>query len=697
MSEEFQNKFAEKPADLRQKKLWKFWVVVGLAAFGLIAVIIKLFLLQVVDAEKYRERAKIQHESKKELQAERGDILDRNGILVATSVQTVSVAVDPRSSENHNKLATDISKAIGYDRNNILRKIKSTDKKFVWIARGLSAEAGENLSRIKDPGLIVLKEPSRNYLFGEAFSQVIGVSNVDNVGVSGLEKSLDTLLRGRSGFIYLRRDGKGRLRPRADLPVSPPEDGATVELTLDADIQRIVAYELKRGVLKTSAKSGTAIAMDPRSGEVLAVSSYPDFDPDNLSGKPSGAMRIKAITDTYEPGSTFKLITAAAALDEGIYSTQDSVDGFAGVANFGKYVIRDDHAIGRTTFKNAFTHSSNIVFSQVAADIPDHEFYRYIRDFGFGMKYGVELPGEVSGRIRKPGDFNLAEKRYIGHGYGVAVTPLQLLSAYCCVARGGVLAKPRFVKRAVDNRGKKIFESETDEIRKVISKETSETLIDMLTAVVDSGTGKAARIEGIKIAGKTGTSQQLVGGRYSKSAYNASFVGFFPSESPKVALLVLIDRPVGNYYGGGAAAPVFAEIAKRILAIRPELGFVEEEPTDPGKSIVPDFRGMDLKTAKKIAALVGLKIDSDDFSDEDLIGVQFPSPYAEVDEGSNVKLRPYNLEEFPDIIGLDLRRALGVVRAYGAVPEVRGSGKVRRVTRSGSDDSEVERVVLICD
>ncbi len=697
MSEEFQNKFAEKPADLRQKKLWKFWIVVGFAAAGLIAVIVKLFVLQILESDKYRERAKIQHESKKELRAERGDILDRNGVLVATSVQTVSVAVDPKSSDNHKKLAADISKAIGYDRNNTLRKIKSTDKNFVWIDRGLSVEAGENLLKIKDPGLIVLKEPSRNYLFGEAFSQVVGVSNVDNVGVSGLEKSLDTLLRGRSGFIYLRRDGRGRLRPRADLPVSPPVDGATVELTLDSDIQRIVAYELKRGVLKTSAKSGTAIAMDPRSGEVLAVSSYPDFDPDNLSSEASGAMRIKAITDTYEPGSTFKLITAAAALNESIYTTEDSVDGFAGVANFGKYVIRDDHAIGRTTFKNAFTHSSNIVFSQVAADISDHLFYRYIRDFGFGMKYGVELPGEMAGRVRKPGEFNLAEKRYIGHGYGVAVTPLQLLSAYCCVARGGVLVEPRFVKRAVDNRGKKIFETKTEEIRKVISKENSDTLIDMLTAVVDSGTGKAARIQGINIAGKTGTSQQLVGGKYSKSAYNASFVGFFPAESPKVAILVLIDRPFGNYYGGGAAAPVFAEIAKRILAIRPELGFVEEDPSDPGKSIVPDLRGLDLKSAKKIAALVGLKIDSDDFSDEDLIAVQFPSPGQLVDEGSNVKLRKYGFEEFPDVVGLDLRRAMRVVRAYGADPEIRGSGTVRRVSRSGPDEKGFERVVLICD
>lgn len=667
--------------------------VVGvLLTLGLGAVVVRLAALQIGDGDHYAELARRQYESRVSLEPERGLIYDRNGNLLATNALSYSFAVDPKHVEDPKRLAAAFAGALGGEPAEYLGKIGQKDRSFVWIRRKVAGAALEALRNISDNGVIRIKEPLRRFEYDSLAAQILGYTDVDNNGISGVESRFNEQLKGRSGFMIMQRDALGRRRPDIDLPQSPPEHGSGLMLTIDINVQGIVEEELARGVRSAGAASGTAVAIDPRTGEILAMSSYPSFNPNDVRGADPAAIRIRAVTDTYEPGSTMKAITAAAAIEEGVVDQEEVIDGNGGVMAVGAHTIRDDHPMAQMTFRSALEQSSNVAFAQIAGRLAAPRFYKYVRDFGFGIVSGVDLPGEVRGEVKKPNDFSVGTQEFMAFGYELAVTPLQLVSAYAAIANGGVMMRPHLLKKRLDREGEILEEIEPQEIRRVVSEETAATVREMLVSVVEKGTGGAARIPGLRIAGKTGTAQQLSGGAYSKEKYNASFAGFFPAEDPRIALLVLLDSPTNGYYGGQVAAPIFREIARRVVnasmhGSEPELRIAsatsQQRAAIPMPASVtigaPDLRGVELAAARRVAERYGLRVMAR--GSGSIVVAQEPAPHVPIEQRSVVTLVTANdTVRMPDLRGMTVRRAINLLNAGRIRPRISGSGRVRQQT-----------------
>lgn len=563
----------EEQNKLAFRKKWKLTLVFVSFLFCMVVILVRLFIIQVIEAEEYSKIARSQHESKIFLRPERGNIYDREGKILATNRISFSFAIDPtvlKDLEKIKKIAFLVDSTKGEIYHRLLNKITTTKKSFVWLIRGLDNSASSKFTNLNIEGLIKIIEPKRTYIYNELAGQLLGCTDVDSRGIAGLELSLDSLLRGNPGYMTVLRDAIGRLRPIANLPVESAQHGCSVELTIDIELQKIMETELVKGAEKTGSNGAVGIAIVPETGEILAMSSYPSVNLNNSINNTSD-LRNRAITDIYEPGSTFKIVTAAAAIEEGLISPESIVFGHNGVLINNDIKITDTHPFDKTTFSEAFRYSSNIVFANLASLIPDSKFYKYIRDFGFGHNLDFDSYGESEGIIKKISEFNAISKKFAGFGYGISVTPLQLLISYATIANSGLMMKPYVIKSIRNNSGDLIYEGKPQKIRQVISRKTSELLKDLLVGVVENGTGKYAQIPGLRIAGKTGTSQQFVEGSYSKTDYTASFVGFFPAESPKIAILILLDKPSGNYYGGATAAPIFRNIVKGWLTLKPNL------------------------------------------------------------------------------------------------------------------------------
>lgn len=554
------------PDKISQYKLFAIVILFTLASIGLIA---RLFYLQIIKHDYYTDKAKNIQLIKKNINATRGKIFDNRNNELVTSTKSLLIAIDPSVTHKMPKrkraFLEYLSKIMKKSTKHYYKLTQDTTLKYVILEKEVNIKYKEKLVELQFFGVIVQENFERIYPYDVLAAHILGFTNSDGIGISGLELQFDSILSGKPGYMVLKRDLRRNLHASADLPNIPPVDGYNLHLTIDINLQSIVEYELAKGVENYAANAGTVIVMNPQTGEILALASNPQFNPNIPAERKSSWVRNRAINDEYEPGSTFKMITAAAALEEKLVKPSDVYSGYGGAYKVGDYTIRDVHPLGNITFRQAVEQSSNIVFAQVASKIPSKTFYKYIRDFGFGLLTDIELPGEAKGRIPKPEKITPMLQKYIGFGYGIAATPLQMLCSYCAVANGGNLIKPFIVKKYTDNFGNTIFENKPKVIRKVISKETSDLIKELFVGIIENGTGKAVKIPNLKIAGKTGTSQQLVEGTYSKARYNASFVGFFPVDNPKIAMIVVLDNPKTNYYGGATAAPIFRNIALRII------------------------------------------------------------------------------------------------------------------------------------
>jgi len=688
------------------KNFWKVRFIGVIILIGICSVIGKLFYIQNLDSEKYQAKAQRQYDSRIELLPVRGNIYDRNDNLIASNTQSISIAVDPKQIENIKYVTTMIASITNKKASDYEKIIKKSNKRFLWLARGISVLHANKIDTLKDKGLISIKEPKRNFVYGSVASQIIGTTDLDNKGNSGLELLLDSSLRGIPGYKILQRDGRGNLRPSVDMQLLPAVNGNTVSLTLDIDIQKVVEHELQKGIEETQASAGSVCIMDIHTGEVLAMASYPTFSPDKLSTATFDAMRIRSITDIYEPGSTFKLITSAAALEEKIVTPTTEVDGLGGVLKYGEFLIKDSHGMGRVPFTKAVENSSNVIMASMAMKMSDRKFYKYVRDFGFGLTSGIDLPGELAGSVRKPEKFDYTTKVYMAFGYQLSVTPFQMLQAYATIANGGKMMKPYIVKSIKDPKGKILVDNKPQMVRQVVSEKTAKELTEMFTGVVERGTGVAAHVDGVLIAGKTGTSQQLVNGIYSKQNYNASFCGFFPANDPKVAVMVMVDRPKTNIYGGVIAAPIFKRIAQYLINVRGFNTQTDSVKTLIAKSdsiIVPDLVGLDLKGAETIAKRIGFYLKARTL--EGIIYEQNPQSGTSVPYGSDVLLR-LRIIQFrsdsgtfqknsadsssmfadpsrPNVVGIPLRRAIAILMKSKVLVTVKGVGIVRRQYWSG--------------
>ncbi len=666
---------------------WKAGVLVLVFCLGFVLILGRLFWVQVLDHARYRSMAKRQYESKLELRAERGAFYDRHRREVAGMMRTTSFAADPMKVTDVALIAQLLASATGEGQSKFKALLTQKGTRFVWLARGLNTAMYPELEKIRDPGLIRVTEPKRNFYYGPVGAQVLGTTDVDNNGLTGLELQYDAQLRGQGGFVVMQRDGKGRLRAGVNPERRSPRNGSGLILTLDIEFQRVVEQELLRGVRESGAASGTVVAMEPATGDILAIASIPTFDPNRLDKASMEALRVRAITDQYEPGSTMKTITAAALIEEGKLQPADKVDGLGGQLTAGPYTIRDDHPLGATSFSIALQQSSNVVFASASRLLDDRTFYKYVRDFGFGIPTGIDLKGEVRGVLRRPNQFEFGTKLFMAHGYGLTCTALQMLNAYAAIANDGVMMEPRLVRGILEPDGSVAAEYAPQRIRQVISAETANKVTEMLVGVVQHGTGTAASIPGVRIAGKTGTSKQLVDGSYAqKSAYTASFVGFYPAQNPRVVMIVLLDRPTTSIYGGTVSAPIFRRIVQKTMTMLNLDANVQQYIAASASAdtvIVPDVRGLHPSTADTILQALGLKVSTR--ADTGIILKQAPLPGTRTERGSlvNVTLTSRTTDALPDVRGMMLRKAVTILNQAGYEVRIQGSGRVTKQIWSG--------------
>ena len=561
-----------------------------------ILVALRLVQVQVLQHSHYAGIVTKKYFHKFKVQARRGSILDRHNNPIAVDLLYYSLGVNPDSIRNKKQLAQKLSGILGVRSQEILAKLRS-GKSFVYLAHRLSPEVASRIKALHNRYLALEKRFNRYYPYQEAAAQLIGFCDFDNHARAGLEKYYDEYLHGKSGWRIYLRDNKGHLIPALDYPSLQPVDGFSLRTTLDMQYQTIVEEELEKGAKRWGAEWGCAILMQPTTGAILAMANYPTFNPNTYNKYPVTYFRNNAISYLVDPGSTFKIVAMAYALEQlNMNMDKEIVNCEHGSYRFRKVIFRDHKPFGWLTYRQVFEQSSNIgvvkLMQRARADI----FYRYARDFGFGVKTGIDLPAEASGLLKKPQEFTPTSLYFMGIGYEVSVTALQVITAYTAVANGGKLLKPFVVKQILDPGGQVIKEFRPEVIRQVISPQTARYMTRILEGVVKQGTGRYAQIKGVRIAGKTGTAQLF--DREKKSYVNnrhmAAFVGFFPVENPRFVLLVMYYNPRRGEYGGQVAAPVFRAIAIRLLgltAVPQEFSFQNGIPASPYQVIPQSFSG----------------------------------------------------------------------------------------------------------
>jgi cell division protein FtsI (penicillin-binding protein 3) len=505
-------------------------------------------------------------------------------------------------------------------------------KAFQYLWRRASPDDAARVSTLKLPGVGVLSEQRRYYPNRELGAHVLGFASLDNLGLGGIESTYNSRISGRPGRVLLQTDAKAQAYGRIE---RPPTAGATLELTLDRDLQYIAERELAAGVNEFGAAGGTAIILEPKSGDVLALANWPTFNPNRFQDVDASRQRNRAIQEVYEPGSTFKIVTASAALEHGLVRLDEPFDTSLGYIRFGSRQIDDTHRYGSLTFTQVLVKSSNVGAIKIGLRVGPQRLVDYARRFGFGDAVAKDLPGQSGGILWPADKLNDSALASVSMGYQVGVTPIQMVAAVNAIASGGELIEPRLVRAVIE--GNQRVERPTKIIRRAVKRETAASLTTIMEEVVQEGTAKAARMDGFTVAGKTGTAGKIENGRYSNVDYNASFVGFVPSREPAVTILVVIDSPRGKagYYGGAVAAPIFKRIAEatlrhlgvapnvdpagRMLVVRREAIETDQPVPSPVKSsvsqaprpvlaagLMPDLRGVSARDAVRVLAQLGV-------------------------------------------------------------------------------------------
>ena len=548
------------------RRLGRLGVVAGFGAIWVLLIAARLYHLQVMRYDHYQAKAERQQQRVVTLDPPRGTIYDAHGRELAVSVQVDSAFAVPSEIRDPKATAKALAGVVKeLDAAKLVRQLGG-DRDFVWVARKLDAPVAARVRELELPGIYFLQESKRYYPMGTLAAQVLGYVGTDNHGLAGLELVYDREVAGKQGVRTVLRDAKHGTLASPNLSFAEAEPGHDLYLTLDATVQHIVERELVRAVEARGAKRGSAIFLDPRTGGVLAMASYPTFNPNEFRNYREADWRNRAIMDGYEPGSTFKIVTAAAALDSGLVKADDVFDcEMGGITLFGIH-IRDHKPYGRLSFADVIAKSSNVGVIKAALRLGDRRLYQTIRGFGFGQPTGIDLPGEASGILHSVEHWGPLAKAYISFGQGISVTPLQLAAATAAVANGGTLLKPHVVEAVSRGEVRVPRYPEPPVVGRPISAPAAAEVSRLLEGVVISGTGKSAAIAGYRVAGKTGTAQIPVRGGYLRGGYLPSFVGYAPAGRAAVVGVVAIAEPQGNeYYGAQVAAPVFGSITRQVL------------------------------------------------------------------------------------------------------------------------------------
>lgn len=536
-----------------------------LAAWAAI-VIARLVELQVVEGARYRARATRQQARRIEISARRGSILDRAGRELAVSVEAFSVCAVPDDVEDPRKTARALASILHLPDSEIYERL-TRPRGFVWILRKIDAASADRVRALKVPGIHVVPESKRFYPKGSLGAAVLGYMGTDDKGLGGLEFLYDQRMRGRPGEMIALRDAR-RSTYGAEMAGKAPREGASLVLSIDSGIQYIAERELAAAVEAHDARSGSAVLLDPSTGEILAMASVPGFDPNEYARSPAESRRNRAIADAYEPGSTFKIVTGSIALEEGLVRLDEVLDTGGGSIRIGRFLISEDkhHNYGALTLAGVFEHSSNVGIIRVGLRLGPERLYAGAVGFGIGRPTGVDLPGEASGIFRPLSRWSSLSNAEVSMGQEVAVTALQLARIGAVIANGGLLVTPRLVTRILQPDGHVESLTPAPPVR-ILSEETATRLREILVGVVERGTGAKAAIPGFAVGGKTGTAQKAGVGGYQPGRHVPNFVGFAPAEAPRVVGVIVLEEPKGKYYAAEVACPLFSRIVSQTLGI----------------------------------------------------------------------------------------------------------------------------------
>jgi cell division protein FtsI (penicillin-binding protein 3) len=640
----------------------------------------RLVQLQVSQHDDFTSRARNQQLSAVETSPTRGQVLDRQGRELARSIETESFYADPRDISDPKDTAKRIAAITGQDRDELAQRLAAAvdaKKQFVWITRRLAIESAHKLDAMELKGVFSRKELKRYYPNDSLAAHVLGFVGAEQNGLGGVEQFYNEKISGEAGKVYLERDAERRVFESYEVQPNP---GQTVVLTIDQTIQYRTEQALSAAVESTHAKSGTAIVMDPQTGEILALANAPSFDP-NEPTKDAAEVRVNsALQNTYEPGSTFKIVAYSAAIEKGLVRPEDKIDCQMGQITVAGRLIHDGHPYGLLTVADALAKSSNVGAIKLGLMVGNDSMYEYMKRLGFGARTGIDLTGESPGILRSLNRWQPSSIGSLAIGQEIGVTPLQMATAYCVLANDGMLVKPHVVRELRSPDGAIVFQAKP-ETRRALKPETTQALRTMLEGVTLHGTARKAQLDGYTAAGKTGTAQKIDPRThaYSATKYIGSFVGFAPVKHPAVVIIVVIDEPQGAYHGGDVAAPVFREIAEQILpdlsvtpdvelkaqpqsiaqATRPSSQQTKEdqqqtearEATLPQVSarnfsgqtkevvfavatrraaLMPDLRGQSVRDALRTCQQLGLRLEA---RGEGHAMRQTPAPGAEVDSG----------------------------------------------------------------
>lgn len=637
------------------------------AIFILVTVlIIRLANIQLVKSEEYSYYAIQQQTDIEKIEADFGLIYDRNNNLLVYNRNDVTyyadLAVVPQSKRE--LIANKFSKVLGKSKGYFLNLLKGK-KGTVVLARKVTNDQLKSLGDLKIFGLYYKDDPTRINHYGNLASHVLGYINKELKPVSGVSEFFRNEIEGIDGSRKIVKNAIGEIVTIKEDETQPAIPGSNLVLTIDKDYQSVLEEELRNGLEKFKAHSATGIIMNPNTGEILALANVEDFDPNFYWQYDDFQRRNRAITDTYEPGSTFKPFTLAALLDRKLCSVSENLYLDNGTYQFKNVKIRDTHPHKYLNVAGIIEQSSNIGIAKLVQRISDDEFYKYLRGFGFGNPTSIQLPGEAAGKLKKPTTWSKISKAYMSFGYEISVTPLQLITAFSALINGGILYEPQILLRKINHNGELEFENEPKQIRRVVSEQTSNVMKNILRGVVKNGTGKNADVEFISVGGKTGTSQKLVDGSYSKAHYNSSFIGFFPVEDPQVVCLILVNSPDVGKYGGLVAAPIFKSVASRIV----EKDFYHFE-----KYIDETFK------QKLLFTKLEMNNSSDDSNQIKIKEVKLPSD-----------------KHMPDLVNCSVRDAINALTRMGIKYKINGSGiVVNQSIAPGSKIRTNEICILNC-
>jgi cell division protein FtsI (penicillin-binding protein 3) len=578
-----------------RKEKWariRIRLIGGVFAFFFAVTVARAFYLQIIEKEQLVRLAERQYQKIVPLTPVRGVIYDRNNAPLAVSIEMDSCYAEPRSIDNVRDVAARLAPFLGMSRETLERKLNG-NRNFAWLQRRMPPDLVQKIKELDLDGIGFVKETKRFYPNGEVAGHVIGFTGLDPDGLEGVELKYNSTILGSTGYLVTERDALGRDVAQKGTVVTKASKGQNVTLSLDKNIQYITEKELAKAVTDSGAKGGMALVVEPQSGRVLAMANYPSFNPNAYSRYSPSFLRNKTIVDSFEPGSTFKVFLIAAALEEKVVTPNDAFNCENGSYSIGGRTIHDTHKYGRLTVADILKYSSNIGAAKIGGRLGQERLYNHLKDFGFGARSGIDLPGEAYGYLRNGSQWFGVDLATISFGQGVSATALQLVMAVSAVANGGILMKPYVVEKISDENGVEMEQISPQERRRVISPETARVMARMMEGVAtEGGTGMNAAVEGYRVAGKTGTAQKVdpVTRGYSVDKRTASFVGFIPADNPKLVILVVVDEPKTSPYGGVVAAPAFSAIAQQSLCylkVPPDPALKTRHETIEVKSQVP--------------------------------------------------------------------------------------------------------------